>query len=84
MTSQSYVVKTYLLSVLRDNRYISSARVGLQASFAMNTLNNQQGDQPDVQPPDYLICPISLQIMKDPVLAADGQTCKPAGEPEPG
>lgn len=35
-------------------------------------------EEPKVEPPEHLKCPISLQIMRDPVIASDEQTCKRA------
>ena len=36
---------------------------------------DQAGCAPHPEPPPQFMCPITLQLMKDPVVASDSQTC---------
>lgn len=33
---------------------------------------------PITQPPEEYLCPITLQLMENPVIASDEQTCRPS------
>ncbi|XP_071495937.1 WD repeat, SAM and U-box domain-containing protein 1-like [Diadema antillarum] len=47
---------------------------GVQAVREKGFFSGSQGPVPDDQVPDEYLCPISREIMKDPVIAADGYT----------
>ena len=38
---------------------------------------DKAGCAPHPEPPPQFMCPITLQLMKDPVVASDSQTCMP-------
>ena len=61
-----------------SNGFISeeaALRIAMQASLQDEQHNNGWQSRHDVvEPPFQLICPITLELMVDPVLAADGQT----------
>ncbi|KAH7670506.1 Zinc finger RING/FYVE/PHD-type protein [Dioscorea alata] len=72
--SETFEEAAKVLAALREMKSSGKGNNFGKRSSSSPLSSNEKDHRPEVQVPEHFLCPISSEIMKDPVIVASGQT----------